>query len=397
MALRVLWVTDEVPDHRLGGGSIRQFHLLRRLSAKADVDLLMLGRLPDDDLRQSMCRLYELERPSGMGERQKWLRHRAGLIPGILPAEVAVVSPSWRALSARLPELLSTNRYDVVQVEHETLAPLARARDQAPRSAWSITLHNLLSVRLRQGADASATARVRWLFQRDALNATRLERAILRDYDQVVTVSPADAAALGGMAAVVPNGVDLDAFHPSTLPAEPRLILTGSWNWPPNVDAAVRAATEILPRVRAWVPAATLTLVGREPTSTVRNLSSVPGVETRFDVASVVPFLRSSRVAVVPLTVGSGTRLKALEALAAGRPVVGTSIGLEGLGLVDGQQARLADSPEEMAAAVRDLLTDDDAALRMAAAGRRHVEQHFGWDTVAESYYEVMMALDRPR
>lgn len=394
--LRVLWVTEEIPDLRLGGGSIRQFHLLTALAAKADVEVLALGRLPDPALRRSLAAIEELDPPARWGRRREWVRFRAGLLPGLLPAEVAVAAPARRALSGPLLSRLARGGYDVVQVEHETLAPLVRARPGRAGPAWSVTLHNLLSVRLRQAAAATAKERVRWLCQRDAGNAERLERSLRRDYEQVITVSPADAAAIGG-ATVVPNGVDLDAFRPSPLPAEPRLILTASWNWQPNVDAARWAATELLPRVRARVAGASLLLVGRQPNDVVRGLGSLEGVETHFDVESVVPHLRSARVAVVPLSVGSGTRLKALEALASGRPVVGTAIGLDGLGLVDGDNARVATSADDMARAVAELLTDDRIAGRLAAAGRAHVERHFGWEAFGGQLFEALSSAARRR
>jgi glycosyltransferase involved in cell wall biosynthesis len=395
--LRVLWVTDEVPDRALGGGSIRQFHLLERLGRRAEIDLLVMGHLAHADLDISLRRIIEVDPPPGYGPGRMWFRHRIGFLPGLLPAEVATVFPKRRSLSGHVEELLTARAYDIVQVEHETLAPLGHLRSRAPQAVWTLTLHNLLSTRLRQWADSSPKRRVRFLLRRDASNADRLERWIMRSFDQVVAVSPVDAATLGGSVTVVPNGVDLDGFQPYELPDQARLILSGSWNWPPNVDGAVMAVNEVLPRVRQKVPGATLILVGREPTREVRDLSSAEGVETHFDVPSVVPFLRSSRVALVPLSVGSGTRLKALEAMAAGRPVVGTAIGLDGLGLLDRVHARVADSPEEMAAAAVELLLDDRLARSLAAAGRRHVQENFDWDAMADAQYEAWTTASRRR
>jgi glycosyltransferase involved in cell wall biosynthesis len=380
----LLWVTDEVPHPGLGGGSIRQYHLLKRLAHRIDIDVVVLGRGTDPSLRGAVRNLHEIERPRPIGNRWCQVRSRLALLPALRPAEVALSSPSVRALRT---QLFDVDQYDVVQVEHEWLAPLLPRRR---RGRWFITLHNLLSVRLRQSADVATKARVQWLLRRDAVHADRLERWIEEQFDRVITVSEEDASLLGGTAAVIPNGVDLDAFTVTPVPHQPRLVFTASWNWAPNSAAAVWAATELLPRVRAQLPHASLALVGREPTAAVRALSSWPGVETHFDVPSVLPHLRSARIALVPLTVGSGTRLKALEAMAAGRPVVGTRIGLEGLGVVDGRHARLAESADEMTEVIVELAGDDRAAGLLAANGRGLVENGFGWDAIADRYWDLL-------
>lgn len=387
---RVLWITDEVPDSALGGGSIRQYHLLKRTAERATVDLLLAGHLRPDSskeafsLRESLGRVIEVGRPKHRTPRYGWLRSRLALLPGLAPSEVALAGPTVRALRAALPVGAG---YDVVHVEHEGLAPiLPRVRAES----WVLTLHNLLSTRLAQNADLASTGRVSWLLRRDASHAERLESRLLRDYDRVITVSEEDASRLGGRACVVPNGVDIEQFTVTDLPEEPRLIFTASWNWEPNAEAAVWFCREVLPRIQSRLPDATLILVGREPPPSVRDLGSLPAVETHFDVPTVAPYLAKGRVAVVPLRVGSGTRLKALEAMAGGRPVVGTSIGLEGLGLVDGHTAGIADSVEGLSQWIVELCLDDRRAQAMAAAARRLVATRFSWDVIARSYWDVL-------
>ena len=112
----------------------------------------------------------------------------------------------------------------------------------------------------------------------------------------------------------------------------------------------------------------------------------------------MVPYLQAARVVVVPLRVGTGTRLKALEAMAAARPVVGTTVGLDGIGAVDGVNARIADEPRAFAAAVTEILRGDEVASRLGAAGRAHVEARFGWDRIGERFVELILGLlaERP-
>ena len=153
--------------------------------------------------------------------------------------------------------------------------------------------------------------------------------------------------------------------------------------------------TEIWPRICSAVPGATLVLAGRDPGPAVRELERLPGVSVYADVPSMAPYFEAARVVVVPVRVGAGTRLKALDAMAAARPVVGTTVGLEGLGIVDGRQAFVTDAPEAFAAAVARTLQRDDVAREMGAAGRQHVEDRFGWDRIGEQFAATISGLVR--
>lgn len=393
MSLRLLWVTDELPDAGRGGGSIRQYNLLDRVSQHAEVDLLFVGDLSGVILPAGLQRVHSVSQyePHRRLQLRETTRRRlinlAAFVPHRPPTEIALV----RAVAdAARPLLLDTSQYDVVQIEHEHMASLLPERR---RSSWVITLHHLMSVRSRQRAAVANTERHRRLFEADARRAEEWEKWISSSYDLTIVVSDEDAACLEGSAAVIPNGVDLVKFSFEPLPTEPRMIFSGSFNYEPNIDGATWLCEEILPRVRAQVPDATAVLVGREPDDRVRRLARMAGVEAHFDVPDVTPLLNSARVALVTLRQGSGTRLKALEAMAAGRPVVGTSIGLEGLRVISGSTGCIADDAEGLAHATARLLSDESAASTMARAARRLVEDHFSWDRLADTYIERISAL----
>ena len=400
MRPRLLWVTDEVPDAGRGGGSIRQYHLLRRVAAQVDVDLLLAGEPVDDELVSLLHKVETFERPPALGAHwnsagrlslaRRRMNNLGSFLPGRPPSEVAINRPAVEGLRNHL---VGKSGYDVVQVEHEHLAGVL-PRDHEDR--WSITLHNLMSVRFRQRSAVAGTSRVRRLWEADARRAETWERRILAGYDLTIVVSDEDAACLNGNVAVVPNGVDLERFQPTPLPREPRLMFSGSFNYEPNIDGATWLCQEILPQIRERVPGATAVLVGREPDDRVRRLGRIPGVETHFDVPDVRPFLQSARVAMVPLRQGSGTRLKALEAMAAGRPLAGTPVGLEGLGLSDGDSAVIGTTIEEIADRVAQLLIDDTAAGSVARQARRLVEDRFGWDHLAEVYLDKVLGRPVP-
>ena len=186
---------------------------------------------------------------------------------------------------------------------------------------------------------------------------------------------------------VIPNGVDLEFFSPLAQPA-PRqhLVFTGSMDWRPNQDAARYFAHEILPLLRQVRPELECTFVGRSPPPDIQSLAAVPGFKLTGTVEDVRPYVERAAVYVVPLRIGGGSRLKILEALAMGRPVVSTTVGAEGLDVVNERHLLLADDPASFAKAVLRALDDRELCERLVAQGRRLVEQHYGWDALAEQF-----------
>jgi glycosyltransferase involved in cell wall biosynthesis len=176
------------------------------------------------------------------------------------------------------------------------------------------------------------------------------------------------------------------------VPAAPNVLLPATLSYRPNVLGAAWFCDEVLPRVQQAVPAVRFAMAGRDPVAEVVELAQRPGVELHANVASMFTFLEWARVVVVPVHIGTGTRLKALEAMAAGRPVVGTTIGLEGLAIVDRVHARVTDDATAMADALVALLQDDEAAAAIAVAARAHVEARFRWSAAAVRFADALDA-----
>jgi len=211
-------------------------------------------------------------------------------------------------------------------------------------------------------------------------------------------VSDADAAEIermspGTAVSIVRNGVDLTHFTPDFNSGTPHLmVFTGAMDWRPNIDGATFFVREILPRIRKHDPDAHLLVVGSNPSESLVRALAAPFVRFTGSVEDVRPYLKQARLVVVPLRIGGGTRLKILEAWAVGRPVISTTIGAEGLPVEDGKNIALADSAEAFAQRAVELLNDTSAANPFGVAGRRVVEELFGWDRVARTLldaYEV--------
>ena len=395
---RLLWVTDEPPGLGLGGGNIRQAHLLSGLGRAFDVCLLVMGEV-GDEVRQSVHEVIEVPPRRLPQPKDKTLRRGMDLwlaLGASGPWEVALTSGRRRRLG-RLVDQLALEA-DVVVVSHLGLAPLLPGRRTAP---WVLQLHHVSSAKAAQERALLSGRRQQWLAAREMAKARRFERWAVAAFDVVITVSDDDASALAGDGAEVPadrlvvvrNGVDTTLYPSTPLPDAPSVVMTGSLHYGPNIDGALWFVEEVFPLVRRQVPDAALDLVGRAPPPEVIALADHPGVAVHADVPSVGPWLERGRVAVVPLRLGTGTRLKALEAMAAGRPVVGTTLGLGGLDILDGVHARVMDDPVLMAEAVVRLLVDQQEASRLAGAGRALVEERYEWSEIADEMVECLASL----
>jgi glycosyltransferase involved in cell wall biosynthesis len=232
----------------------------------------------------------------------------------------------------------------------------------------------------------------------------RFEREQCRRFDQVVAVSESDAetfrTAYGAAhVAAVPTGVDIEYFAPMPLPPEPgHLVFVGAMDWLPNVDGITWFVREVLPLVQQAVPGAHLSIVGRNPGTAIRRLAEAhEGVAVTGAVPDVRPYLARGAAVIVPLRVGGGTRLKIYEAMAAGRPLVSTAVGAEGLPIAPGEHYLAADSAPDLAAACIQLLRDPAAAEAMGRRGAQYVREHFGWAEVAEEFGRICDRVANPR
>jgi glycosyltransferase involved in cell wall biosynthesis len=204
--------------------------------------------------------------------------------------------------------------------------------------------------------------------------------------------------------AVVENGVDV-AFHSdreiedawrraSGKPGDTHrdLLFVGSMDYHANIDAAVRFARETWRPLRERLPDLRFVIVGRNPAPEVQALASIPGVVVTGTVDDVRPYYRGAVAEVVPLRVGSGTRLKILEAMAAGVPVVSTSLGAEGLDVTDGRDILLAETPEAMLEAVQSLANSAERRREIAAAGRELARTRYDWPILGAKLFEIHCA-----
>jgi glycosyltransferase involved in cell wall biosynthesis len=260
-----------------------------------------------------------------------------------------------------------------------------------------IDLHNVYSTLVERAAAETDSIR-RIYLRREARLLAQTEQVAVRACDLTFTVSQEDRrhfCAIGAKRTIlVPNGVDCAAYSnlPQVDPMRPAtLLFIGALSWPPNEVAVHFLVRELLPHVRRQVPDVVLQIVGRSPSPAVLRYRQLEGVTIANNVPDVRPYLAAAHLSVVPLTAGGGSRLKILEAFAAGVPVLSTPVGCEGLQVIPDIHLRIAELPLLADAAV-ELLRDRDKAEAMARSARTLAET-YDWTAIAQRAAEEVMAV----
>jgi glycosyltransferase involved in cell wall biosynthesis/peptidoglycan/xylan/chitin deacetylase (PgdA/CDA1 family) len=375
--LKTLIVTSETPLPPNSGGRARTLNLARQLARGFDVELAALGAAETTNGEAFPIRHLPHHTSRGRALATSWRR----------PYLAALLS------SPDLGEFVSSGGWDTVQAETPwTVLAAARAGVPVVLDAYDVETDVLRSL---VKSESSRVHRTRWRWE--ARKTERYERAALRWVDGVCAASEHDAEMFRRWGAarcvVVPNGVDTAAVPFHLPPPEPRVLYVGYFPYRPNTEAARELVREIFPRVRANVPSASVYLVGRGSERLGRLERS--GVSVVGEVEDLVAELHRARVLVLPLRAGSGTRLKVVEAMAAGLPIVSTRFGVAGLEVRDGEHVLLGESAEELAAQAVRVLRDDELAFQLSRAGRALVERRYDWSILAQPLVELHADLAR--
>jgi glycosyltransferase involved in cell wall biosynthesis len=307
-------------------------------------------------------------------------------------------------MQAALAGLLEKASFDIVQLESVHLAgylPIlwnARQRPRAIVCDW----HNIESEILARYSDGTASLARRLYARYSSRQLAAYERWFTSQCDLHIVVSERDRATLmryetSSPILVIDNGVDVEGWSrsgsPETEAGRFRVLFAGSMDYHANIDAVTWFARGPWPDIRRRLPGAVFTVAGRNPSAEVRALSGLEGVEITGTVSDLAPYYREALVAVVPLRVAGGTRIKILEAMAAGVPVVSTARGAEGLAIAPGTHYILADRDTEMSAAVVDLAGDRAKRECLAAAAAALVRQKYDWSVLGDRLAAGLLSL----
>lgn len=199
----------------------------------------------------------------------------------------------------------------------------------------------------------------------------------------------------GGRIEVLPAGVDLSQYNPSDLKSDPRrIVFFGSMDYHPNEDAALWFVNEVFPHIREETDDVVLDLVGKNPTDEVRKLDAEEDVTVTGFVEDIHEHVDRASVVVIPIRVGTGVRMKALHAMAMGKPIVTTPVGIQGIAVEDGLHASIAQNAFDFASATVELLADRKLQQKYGRNARRLVEENHDWTQIIhdlERYYEEIV------
>ncbi len=383
---RFLFPTNE-------GGKIRTANILRQM-AGGPFHITLASPAPPDvnafsaDIR-AVCDAF---RP-WPATPASTLRRIAALLD---PRPVSVATDDTRAGRAAVGSALGA-KPDVVLVDFPHAAVLTPGAFPGPAICFT---HNVeAEIYERHASRASGVMRPVW--QDQARKMQRFEGETLRRFDRVIAVSRRDATALAarfGLACVdaIDTGVDLEYFGATAMPATSgTVVFTGVMDSPANIEGVRFLIDRVWPIVAAARPDARALIIGRNPPEALK--AAAPATFTfTGTVDDIRPHFAQGDVAVIPLHVGSGTRIKAFEAMAMGRPVVSTTIGVEGLDVLDEQHLLIADDAAGFAAAILRLLDDPALRARLAQQARRLVEERFSWAHVARQFEAICLKALRP-
>lgn len=395
--MKLLWIKTDFLHPTNRGGQIRTLGTLSHLHERHEVHYLAYHDPANEEAlprsSEYCSKAYPVPFPAPPPRRSPAFALQAVLnLFSPLPLAVSrYCSPQMRRA---IDELIARESFDSIVCDFPFVAP-----NLGPHlSRCVLFAHNVETVIWQRQADTAPDPVRRAYFRMQAGRMFRLERDVCRTVAHTIAVSAVDAAHIREMFGVssvtaVPTGVDVDYFAPQ--PARPAadLVFVGSMDWMPNIDGVRYFVTGILPRIRAVRPDCSLAIVGRRPTAEIRGLADAdPRITVTGTVADVRPWLWGSKVSVVPLRIGGGTRLKIYEAMAARLPVVSTSIGAEGLDVRHPDNIRLADSPEDFARQCVRLLESENEREALARAAWNLVSERYSWRSVTRQFEAVLAA-----
>jgi sugar transferase (PEP-CTERM/EpsH1 system associated) len=387
--MKILFITPELPYPPDSGGRIRIFSLIRNLADRHLVSLISFDREPEDAIRsqelKKICKdviAVPLSTPQLPHNKRKYqLLSLFGKVP------FQYVSYFSKEMQVAIDNYLREHVVDIISVEFAQMGyyrlpgHIARTLDQ----------HNVeYEILYRSYINEPLSIRKLYNFI-EWRKFRRNEVAICRDFSMCLTTSERDKEILRKdlpltRFRVIPNGVDSLFFNNdgSSFPDQNVVLFTGNIGYYPNTDATKFFVEEVLPLLRRQIPGVKFVVVGKEPPPEIRRYEADPGVMVTGYVDDTRDYFKKATVVVAPLRVGGGTRLKILEAMAMRKPVVATSVGAEGLDVAHGENILIADQPSQFAHAVSTLLRDEALRSKLAAAGRRLIEQRYDWKRITE-------------
>jgi len=394
--MRIAYIVPYVPNLI----RTRPYNLINQLASLGhEVTVFTLGSGQQDlidvqALRGHGCDVHYYVQPVWRS-----LLNSAAAVPSRKPLQSVY---SWqRYMALQVAEGASQNHFDIVHVEHlrgSRYGSFLKSRLPILPVVWDSV--DCISHLFEQAANHSRSFFGKFMTRFELTRTRRAEGDLACRFDHVLVTSPSDRNSLLGLVpsgkspseiSVLPNGVDLEYFHPNTefqREAE-TIVFSGKMSYHANISMVKYLVDEIMPRIWKLRPAARLYIVGKDPSPAIRQLMQNPLITVTGTVDDIRPFLWRATVSVVPLLYGVGIQNKILEAMATGTPVVTTCRALSALQAQPGKDLFVSDDPDGFSQAVLQLIANRDLQQKTGDAGVTYVRTFHSWDSIASQLVKI--------
>lgn len=394
--MKILFIAPRSPLPADTGGKIRTFNLVREVAKSNDVDLVCFSFEEGDKFFKTEFESQNINVHLVPHQNISFFKKVWMVLTCRQP--YAVAKYNLKSMARRLEDLLAKNKYDAVHLDHIHMAHYAPLLKGIP---VLVDEHNVEYKILERCASVEKFIGKKVLFLKQAHKMKVFEQKMVPQFSACSVVSSDDAELLSDLIEhkssidVVPNGVDTGYFNwpiveNQVIEEEEAVVFTGSMDWLPNDDSAVYFCKEILPLIWSVNKNVKFYVVGKSPSSQLKEIArKEQRIVLTGRVDDVRVYVAKSKVFVVPLRIGGGTRLKILEAMSMAKPVVSTSIGAEGIAYSEDENIVLADIPEIFAEKVLYLLKDNPGRVRLGDAGRKLVLEKYDWKIMGKKLNEI--------
>ena len=404
--MRIAYIVPYVPNPI----RTRSYNLIKQLTSLGhDVAVFTLGSSQGDQMDahrlKSYCHdVYYYAQPV-------WRSFLNSAVA--LPSEKPLQSVySWQpAMARQIVQRAAQNEFDIVHVEHlrgSRFGLYLKSKLFSMPVVWDSV--DCISHLFQQAAKQSRSFFGKFMTRFELSRTRRAEGDLLGRFDHVLVTAPSDRDALRGLVphgkrpseiSVLPNGVDLEYFHPSAeFQRDPEtIIFSGKMSYHANISMAKYLVEEIMPRIWKFRPAAHLYIVGKDPAPAIKKMTQNPQITVTGTVDDIRPFLWRATVSVVPLLYGAGIQNKILETMAIGTPVVTTCQALSALQAQPGTDLLVSDDPDGFSQAVLQLMTNRDLQQKISDAGMKYVRGFHSWASIASqlvNIYQQILDSKRP-
>jgi glycosyltransferase involved in cell wall biosynthesis len=410
MRLRILFLTQIVPYPPDAGPKVKTWHVLRYLAQHGyEIHLVTFVRPEEekylDTLRELCTQVYSVPiRRSRIVDGFYWLRSHLTGRPFLIERD------DLNEMRKLVDQLLDHQNFDVVHADQLTMTQFA-LNHKKPNLARIFDAHNAVWTILERMAENNPWW-VKPILKLEAGRIKRYEGKIVREFEKTLAVTDIDESALLDAAksyagdkiaedrkiSVIPIAVDTQQLMPVNRDDRSVNILTlGTLHYPPNADGIRWFLREVFPRIQKDVPQASLTIIGKNPPPDFLEYERQhpEAIKVTGYVPSLRSYLEKAAAVVIPVRAGGGMRVRILESLAWGMPLVTTTIGLEGIEARPGEEVLVADEPAEFTQAVVGLIKDAALRNKLSLQGRRLAETRYDWQVVFKDLERIYQELER--